>query len=411
LWASTSDSLARAVEANGYWIDNGNKPYGGAPVPSPWNEQEWAKAMRSFLDSGKASNPKAIYVPNTTCFNSNYMYQALKNSSVDGLAGEGYFGQYDSYGWVVHVSRGLELDRLGKGWLPFVDASLIDTLSAKHRMFMLSSFLLGKGSHSFLDDCTAYYLNWFPEWNLQAGYPLELKHLAGQYNPGSYGQDGDTLALRYRGGKAGSENGWFYRRYSNALVLVNPEPGQSYTINIAGLDARGFLKATPSEPVGGNIHYFTVLPSGKTNGTITYTPVSGSITLPPREGWILIADTNYKAPDSSFEPLAVSGNPGSYFSAHEPARELDISISPNPFYLRTSISMQSHRNSADDKNATLKIFDIRGKLVLDLIPGKGSCANEGRPVVWEAGNLSAGVYVIQANAGGQTVSRKVLLQK
>ncbi|PKO20416.1 MAG: hypothetical protein CVU38_20220 [Chloroflexi bacterium HGW-Chloroflexi-1] len=124
-------------------------------------------------------------------------------------------------------------------------------------MFLLSSDLLVKGSHSYLN----LDLDLDPEWWPEYGIPI-----------GSYvgGIPADVSALY------DSTTGVYRRSYTNGQVLVNPGPA-ARTVNLGGAYYR-------ADPVGGGF----VPPSGDISGwRVDYTAVT-SVTLGAGRGAILL---------------------------------------------------------------------------------------------------------------------------
>jgi hypothetical protein len=78
-----------------------------------------------------------------------------------------------------------------------------------------------------------------------------------------------------------------------------------------------------------------------------------------------------------------------------------LRIHPNPFNPATIISF----DLGPGRSGTLQIFDIRGKMVFERpVQGSGT-------VVWNAGELGSGVYVLKAVSAGRTYSRRLVLQR
>jgi hypothetical protein len=420
-WVRTADSVALAMEANGFWVDNINVPYGGK-LPDPWVERDWCTGLTSFMDSAKKNNPSLIYLINTSVFHSYCTWYYAKNTSVDGLNNEGFLnsvGGAKEWEWRIYVSKGLELDRLGKAWVAMYYAtdyyagSTPGTQPAAIRMFYLASYLMGKGSYSYFDQEAAFYLNWYPEFSLQVGYPLENKHLVlANYNPvlpqnQYYVGDDDSLVSVYRGGGSGDAS-WYYRRYSNALVVVNPTESITFPVNIQQLEpARTFFQATGSEPVGSS-NPFMVSPAGAPKGKIVYTPAQTSYQLGPTSALILIADTGYVNADTVFPaPTAV-----------ERAGELKdnlqaetVSADPNPFNPSVTIRYRVDRTLAPVR---INIFDMNGKLVKGLV--EMNQPRGGYQVNWDGTNnrgtpMPSGIYLVKCDTGNRIACKKLNLVK
>ena len=87
-----------------------------------------------------------------------------------------------------------------------------------------------------------------------------------------------------------------------------------------------------------------------------------------------------------------------------------LSAYPNPFNSSTTITFSVQQASLPVR---LSIFDLSGRLVADLLNGRGvlqyaPTAGEHK-VVWDAGNLESGVYLVRLEGGGKSIVRKALL--
>jgi hypothetical protein len=408
-WIRTNDSIAVAKEAHGFWVDNLNTPYGGI-VPNLWSELEWDKALVKMMDDAKKADPDLIFTPNCTNYNSRYMWAMAKKISVDGLGLEGFIDSaWGETGWLMFASRGLELDRLGKGWLPYVYGDDNNGADTRKRMFRMATYLVAKGSHSYCDQVYAYYYNWYPEFGLQVGYPLENKHLnvvdyTGAQN--GYDTEKDTLVNVYRGGGAAGEVGWFYRRYSNALVVVNPMGGTIYSVDITALSpGKTYFEAqTPASVSGG----FAVGSDGRPKAKMAYARAQTTYQVGPRSGYVFIADTNYVNPDTIYEPTvqSVEARPNGLQGA---IGDLEICASPNPFHLMTSITLGSVLQNANSADYSLKIYDIKGRLVKDFARDNAYSGSSSAALVWKPENPAAGVYVIRMATHERIVSKRIIL--
>lgn len=111
----------------------------------------------------------------------------------------------------------------------------------------------------------------------------------------------------------------------------------------------------------------------------------------------------------------IFGENGSMYDDYMSVRELEsptmptaFSVEqnyPNPFNPVTTIAF----NLADQSEVTVKVFDMTGKTVFNHDAGS---LNAGRyEITFQAGSLSNGVYIYQVNAGGQSISNKMMLLK
>lgn len=77
-----------------------------------------------------------------------------------------------------------------------------------------------------------------------------------------------------------------------------------------------------------------------------------------------------------------------------------LSVHPNPFTSAVTLTLSGHENPVE-----LAVYDIRGKMVVDLKPG---FRNNG--ATWNA-KTAAGMYVVKAEVGGRRLMKRVLLVK
>jgi hypothetical protein len=78
---------------------------------------------------------------------------------------------------------------------------------------------------------------------------------------------------------------------------------------------------------------------------------------------------------------------------------------PNPFNPVTSFSY----TMPEDGMVNVGIYDISGRQVAELVNGFRSAGSY--PVVWNANNLSSGVYMIQMHSGNFASAQKIMLIK
>jgi hypothetical protein len=79
-----------------------------------------------------------------------------------------------------------------------------------------------------------------------------------------------------------------------------------------------------------------------------------------------------------------------------------LSASPNPFHPAITLRF----GGAWQKGAEVKVYDLRGSLVANL--GR---TQQNRPVLWRAGNLGSGVYVVCARVGTQIIRKTIILSR
>jgi len=76
---------------------------------------------------------------------------------------------------------------------------------------------------------------------------------------------------------------------------------------------------------------------------------------------------------------------------------------PNPFNSATRLAY----DLPEAANVTISVFDVGGRSITNLVNRKH---NAGRyTVVWNADNISSGIYVIRMTADDYTAVRKVML--
>ncbi len=78
---------------------------------------------------------------------------------------------------------------------------------------------------------------------------------------------------------------------------------------------------------------------------------------------------------------------------------------PNPFNATTNISF----NLADAGNVSLNVYDITGRLVVTLVDGQMDAGQQ--VVVWDASNVSSGVYFYKLSTGDYTATKSMNLLK
>ncbi len=92
-------------------------------------------------------------------------------------------------------------------------------------------------------------------------------------------------------------------------------------------------------------------------------------------------------------------------SSLAPTTAILFDVSPNPFNSSTTISFSvgAHSNAP----VHLAIYDLSGRLVTDLVNSRLSAGTH--EVVWDAGDLGAGVFLVRLKAGKDSKTVKMLL--
>jgi len=80
---------------------------------------------------------------------------------------------------------------------------------------------------------------------------------------------------------------------------------------------------------------------------------------------------------------------------------------PNPFNPSTTISFDIP--DATNRNTSLHIYDITGKLVEALVNGTVPVGTH--TITWDPKNLSSGLYIVQLKAGNKTFNQKLTFLK
>jgi hypothetical protein len=156
--------------------------------------------------------------------------------------------------WRLEMNRSLSLIRQGR---VLIAQSYLSPGDLKARTFVLGSYLLIKGSHTFVNMWIGGEPQWFPEYGVPLGRALAPP-------PASID------ALRVPGGL-------YVRRYAHGLVAANPD-----------VRAHALSLSAPMSlvvPVGGG----ALNGAADTRGwALRYRPVSGSITVPAHGGVVLL---------------------------------------------------------------------------------------------------------------------------
>ncbi len=168
-------------------------------------EAEWAAKLESFTEFMKdVLGDKYYWIPNVGAWIT--LRDPTDYSLADGIMIEGfsmwcegaYFHPVD---WKLQMNRALSLSKMGK----IVIAQTYVNGGIDARLFALGSYLLIKGERTYINLELSMLPEWFPEYEIPMGYPLDPL-------PDAI----DQLFVE--------EWGVYVRRYSAGLVLVNPFP-------------------------------------------------------------------------------------------------------------------------------------------------------------------------------------------
>jgi len=155
--------------------------------------------------------------------------------------------------WVLQMDRTLSEVNLSR---VVIGQAYPNTNDTQMRMFVLGSYLLVKGTHTFVNLETGFSQEWFPEYGVDLGKAVDAVPA--------------TVADL-------SSQGAYARRYAKGLVVVNPgTTAVTYT-----LQGQMYL-VTPVG--GGTVPDDGILPP---SWTLQYTAVS-SVVLQPHEAAILL---------------------------------------------------------------------------------------------------------------------------
>jgi hypothetical protein len=174
---------------------------------------------------------------------------------IEGFAEGGPASFYALGDWRLQMDRALGLVRRGK---VLIAQSYLSPGDRRARGFVLGSYLLIKGSHTFVNMDIGSEPQWFPEYGIDLGPALAPP-------PAS------VDALRMTGGL-------YVRRYGRGLVAVNPD-NRSHVLTVSG-------PARRVQPIGGG----ALGPGGAPRGwRLRLVPVGRQVVLPAHSGLVLIS--------------------------------------------------------------------------------------------------------------------------
>jgi hypothetical protein len=265
--------LARVLEEvadnhdDGIFADSCSVPnfFGGSawspalPDYAPTFESWWSRQIDAFLSYAHAHLHGVALIPNagswiTTRDSTDY-------SVADGVMIEG-FGEWAAHhpfalgDWQLQMNRILSLER--KGRIVIAQSYLDDAGDVAVRRFYLATYLLIKGSHTYINYfATGFTPEWYPEFNLPIGVPSAAL-------PGNIGALYDA------------SSGLYSRAYDNGLVIVNPDTA-AHSLTLDGT----YYLVTPR---GGG----AVPPDGAISDRyLTYAPAT-HLTIAPNDAALLI---------------------------------------------------------------------------------------------------------------------------
>ncbi len=263
-WASSVLHQAAILGDDGVFADSLSVPqYLGADSFTPplqyfVGEGAWTVRIDRFMRYEKRRlRGRLWFIPNAGSWittRDRTDYALADGVMIEGFAEGGSSSFYALGDWQLQMNRALSLIRRGSVLIAQTYPAASDVAE---RMFVLGSYLLVKGSHTFLNMDIGQVPQWFPEY----GAPL---------GPALAPPPANIDALR--------AGGLYVRRYAHGLVAVNPD---------------GRLHALPA-PAGARL----VVPVGggaldgaaDTRGWgLRERPVSGSVVVPAHGGVVLLS--------------------------------------------------------------------------------------------------------------------------
>lgn len=264
-WSGQVISQMQETEDDGLFADSYSIPnyFGGnnfrpnLPDLDETFELEWANREHDFTDYMRerfAGQYK--WIPNVGALVTSRDpsdYSNVDGAMVEMFAYWGADAYFDSSDWALQMNRTLDLTRAGKIVLC---QSYPNPYHIPDRLFALGSYLLVKGTHTYINLDIGYECEWFPEYAVALGAPtdpLPTEISSFFYAPSNV----------------------YIRHFRHGMVVVNPEPTST------GLDLGGTYNFVI--PVGGGI----VPSDGTPPGSLSYEPHS-SITLAAHGAAILL---------------------------------------------------------------------------------------------------------------------------
>ena len=280
-WITSCTSRIAAAENDGVFADSFTQDayaFGQCNPTHPWFQDvescksNWILNLESFgsnvMTSFAADTNSYKFLPNLGGLITSWDpmdYWIGHGGMIEGFCFWNSTSPFDPGDWRLQMNRALELVRANK---ILICQSYVDSADTRSRMFAISSYLLIKGSNTYINLLgSSDVLEYYPEYALNLGQPLQ--------GPAA---DMDSLW----------NAGWsVYRRdYTNGIVLVNP--GAS-SVNIANLGGTYRLATANGDGA--------VNAGGSPGGTVTYSNVT-ALTLPAYSGAVVFR-TNSLPPAAS----------------------------------------------------------------------------------------------------------------
>jgi lysophospholipase L1-like esterase len=222
-WSDEIIAQMSTNEADGLFADSFNVPnYLGAdhynpPLPGmdAAFEEAWAHRIEDFIAYLQERLGEYYLIPNVGEWVN--IREATDYSGVDGVMIEGFsewepHSPFELADWQLQMNRILDLTRQDK--VIIAQSYLWDPDDVETRLFYLGNYLLVKGRHSYLNIDCSMEPEYFPEYDIELGPPLDElpTEIEGYFN---------------------AAWGLYSRRYANGLVLVNPGLN-TQSIDLAG---------------------------------------------------------------------------------------------------------------------------------------------------------------------------------
>jgi hypothetical protein len=265
VWTGQVMQQLQAEEADGLFADSYSVPnYFGPeawrpalPVVDAPFEADWAHREHDFTDYVRAQFAgRWRRIPNIGAYVTTRDpsdYSNLDGAMIEGFAFWSSSGYLATGDWVLQLNRILGLVGLDR---IVIAQSYPDQNSVDQRLFALGSYLLVKGSHTYINLETSQLPEWFPEYDLDLGPAIDP--LAS-----------DVSSLLAFDGVS------YLRRFANGLVVVNPT-GSPTSVALDGV----YQRAVPS---GGG----PVSADGVPSGSLSFEAVDTAV-LGPHTAAILL---------------------------------------------------------------------------------------------------------------------------
>jgi len=106
------------------------------------------------------------------------------------------------------------------------------------------------------------------------------------------------------------------------------------------------------------------------------------------------------------QSLPVAGKPQAVNIGSKLQENFIMTATPNPFTNQLNLSFKL----AQSGPVTLGLYDLSGRLVADIFNGTGEKGIT-KHVIFNAGKLAAGIYISRLQTAGQTIERKIVLNR